>query len=182
MSKQTSGLISAAGSPRELQLRWLSLDSGGWELETRLNGTRLVYLVGLYEKKYTTRGERDLLHGYGGLQDLDASSLYGWMNEEPPSLDSDEDSYEYSDDDYDEKATLLGCTCGIASCWPLLARVKITRRYVLWHDFEQPHRSETWSYHGFGPFLFHRKQYEDEVWQAIKIWQDIEAIEKSSIV
>ncbi len=58
-----------------------------------------------------------------------------------------------------EKAYVLGCTCGEAGCWPLLARIQIHDRTVSWSDFENGFRSE-WKYEGLGPFNFDRAQYE----------------------
>ncbi len=58
------------------------------------------------------------------------------------------------------KTVLLGCTCGVAGCWPLMARIEVRDDDILWSDFEQPHRRDTWSYADFGPITFTRAQYE----------------------
>jgi hypothetical protein len=57
------------------------------------------------------------------------------------------------------KTVLLGCGCGEAGCWPLMSRVHVGEATVRWDDFEQPHRSDGWTY---GPlcFEFDRRQYE----------------------
>lgn len=63
-----------------------------------------------------------------------------------------------------EKVALMGCSCGVVSCWPLLARIRVGEHSVVWDEFEQPHRSTEskaghWEYAGFGPFEFERTQY-----------------------
>jgi len=58
-----------------------------------------------------------------------------------------------------DKTVLLGCSCGEIGCWPLMARVELGDDQVVWREFAQPHRSSTWSYDGFGPFVFKRSQY-----------------------
>lgn len=58
-----------------------------------------------------------------------------------------------------KKTVLLGCPCGEAGCWPLMARVEVTPDEVVWDEFEQPHR-EGWSYEALGPLHFAREQYE----------------------
>ncbi|MFJ3925225.1 hypothetical protein [Streptomyces sp. NPDC090022] len=54
---------------------------------------------------------------------------------------------------------LLGCTCGIAACWPLLATVTATARTVTWSGFHQPHRPE-WGELPLGTLVFDRGGYE----------------------
>jgi hypothetical protein len=67
---------------------------------------------------------------------------------------------QYDDDD---RAALLACaSCGEPGCWPLRARVEAVADSVTWSDFQQPHRPE-WSYASFGPFVFDRAQYDEEV-------------------
>ena len=57
------------------------------------------------------------------------------------------------------KTPLLICSCGVPTCWPLLARVEADETWVTWSEFEQPHRPQ-WDYTGFGPFRFDREDYE----------------------
>jgi hypothetical protein len=64
-----------------------------------------------------------------------------------------------------EKTVLLGCTCGDAGCWPLMARIEVTATEVRWNDFEQPHRRE-WSHAGLGPLAFSREHYMRELDEA----------------
>ena len=59
----------------------------------------------------------------------------------------------------DGRVALLGCECGEAGCWPLLARVEATGEYVTWSEFAQPHRAQ-WRHDSLGPFTFDRAQYE----------------------
>ncbi|WP_189088775.1 hypothetical protein [Deinococcus ruber] len=49
---------------------------------------------------------------------------------------------------------VLNCTCGDAFCWPLEAQMETTDQHVIWSRFVQPHRRDTWTYEGFGPFIF----------------------------
>jgi hypothetical protein len=62
------------------------------------------------------------------------------------------------------KTTILGCTCGIEGCWPLLARIEQQGDKIVWSDFEQPYRGKDshhhWDYSRFGPFVFDVGQYE----------------------
>ncbi|WP_336404360.1 hypothetical protein [Klenkia sesuvii] len=56
------------------------------------------------------------------------------------------------------RANLLGCDCGEAGCWPLVARIRAVRDQVIWDSFEQPFRPER-DYTGLGPFTFDAGQY-----------------------
>lgn len=58
----------------------------------------------------------------------------------------------------ENEAIILGCDCGIADCWPLLARVSVGPTTVIWRDFRNGHR--TWDLSALGPFTFDRDQYE----------------------
>ncbi|WP_198303494.1 hypothetical protein [Cellulomonas sp. PSBB021] len=57
---------------------------------------------------------------------------------------------------------VLGCDCGEVGCWPLEAEITVSDQSVWWCNFSQPHRP-AWSYAGFGPFVFDRRQYENAV-------------------
>lgn len=59
------------------------------------------------------------------------------------------------------RVAVLGCTCGVSECWPLLAYVTRTADTVVWSGFRQPNRS--WTHAGLGPFTFGREQYEAAV-------------------
>jgi hypothetical protein len=56
------------------------------------------------------------------------------------------------------RVPLLGCVCGDAGCWPLVAAVTVTRGVVLWSQFRQPHRPDQ-DYSAFGPFRFSESGY-----------------------
>jgi len=56
------------------------------------------------------------------------------------------------------KGAVLGCGCGEWGCWPLLARITVGERVVVWDQFEQPYRRER-DYSGFRALRFGRRQY-----------------------
>ncbi|WP_330182073.1 hypothetical protein OHB26_38070 [Nocardia sp. NBC_01503] len=58
----------------------------------------------------------------------------------------------------DGELIILGCTCGIAGCWPLSASLELTPETVVWQDFRNGHRD--WDLSALGPFVFDRTQYE----------------------
>ena len=39
------------------------------------------------------------------------------------------------------KTMVLGCDCGIASCWPLMLKIESQDEKIIWKDFEQVHRN-----------------------------------------
>ncbi|OFE18418.1 hypothetical protein BA895_12415 [Humibacillus sp. DSM 29435] len=61
----------------------------------------------------------------------------------------------------DGDTVLLGCTCGIAGCWPLTAEVVLTPVTVSWHRFRTGHRD--WDLRRLGPFTFARDRYEQSL-------------------
>ena len=70
---------------------------------------------------------------------------------------------------YPFKTNWLECgACGVSECWPLLARIEVKDKSIVWRLFEQPYRRKKyetrrikhWKYVGFGPFRFDREQYE----------------------
>ncbi|MET8251856.1 hypothetical protein [Micromonospora sp. NPDC005197] len=61
---------------------------------------------------------------------------------------------------------LLGCDCGEVGCWPLEAQVITTEHSVIWRGFSQIYRPQR-DYGDFGPFVFHRNQYEGAVHEAV---------------
>lgn len=64
-----------------------------------------------------------------------------------------------------DEIMLLGCTCGVAECWALLARVELTDTLVRWSGFRNNHRD--WELSGrLGPFVFSRRQYEQALREA----------------
>lgn len=66
---------------------------------------------------------------------------------------------------------LLGCSCGIDACWPLLATVSATARTVTWSGFRQPHRPE-WGELPLGPYSFSRVSYEEALAAPIPLTED----------
>jgi hypothetical protein len=61
------------------------------------------------------------------------------------------------------KSLFLGCNCGHAGCWPLMARIEVGQETVVWHEFEQPFRQ--WDYRDL-TFTFTRGQYESALSEA----------------
>jgi hypothetical protein len=59
----------------------------------------------------------------------------------------------------DGGTVLLGCTCGIWGCWPLIADVEVGDDTVVWSGFEQPYRDD-WDHSALGSFRFDRYGYE----------------------
>lgn len=66
---------------------------------------------------------------------------------------------------------LLGCSCGIDACWPLLARVRATATEVTWSGFHQPHRPE-WGELPLGPYVFSRPAYDEALATPVRLTQD----------
>ena len=62
------------------------------------------------------------------------------------------------------KISVLDCSCGCYGCWPFEVKISIKEDRIIWSNFEQPHRSfEIWNYKDLKPFVFDRKQYENEI-------------------
>jgi hypothetical protein len=59
---------------------------------------------------------------------------------------------------------LLRCACDKPKCWPLAARVEVTRHKVTWSDFRGTNSS--WDLSVLGPLEFERDQYESSLIQA----------------
>jgi hypothetical protein len=59
---------------------------------------------------------------------------------------------------FDGDTVVLGCACGEPGCWPLTARVEVTKDTVTWRGFRTGHRD--WDLSALGPFAFERDQYE----------------------
>jgi hypothetical protein len=110
-----------------------------------IDGRDLVDLVRPIELPFTrAEGHPEIAGNYDGLPPRD------WV-----------DLPERYDDD-DRVAVLACASCGEPGCWPLRVRVTASADRVTWSDFQQPHRPE-WSYAAFGPFVFNRAQYDEEV-------------------
>jgi hypothetical protein len=112
-----------------------------------------VALTSLAEQFEQTHGLNDPAGGYGGL--IPEFFRYGPL---------DRYFLGKSETHYFERTPgrifVLGCQCGEVGCWPLTSVVSAGDSEVTWHGFEQPHRPGR-DYSTFGPFVFHRGQYEE---------------------
>ncbi|WP_394615605.1 hypothetical protein JNUCC0626_38635 [Lentzea sp. JNUCC 0626] len=107
----------------------------------------------------------DVVHENVVVPVLDGSSLIDWLQVED---EDDEPAFSgVRKDDLDAKPfqpgkaqLVLGCTCGIASCGPLVADITADENTVVWRHFRRPHRNGR-VYEGFGPFTFDRKRYDE---------------------
>jgi hypothetical protein len=70
--------------------------------------------------------------------------------------------YKPSGMSHPDKVALLNCSCGVFTCWPLLATIETDFTTVEWKAFEHPfHRDRDYS--GLGPFIFDWDEYEDAI-------------------
>ena len=120
-------------------------------VEIRVDGRLLEEIMKDVELPMAEReGSPDIAGGYRGLA-LPRSPESYYLGREPSEYGA-------------RRTTLLGCSCGIAGCWPLLCEILETDDEVLWRDFAQPYRgprskASFWDYAGFGGFRFDRQQY-----------------------
>jgi hypothetical protein len=114
-----------------------------------IDGRRLTELVAEFEDRcgYEPAG------GYAGLvpSRINLEPLFEYFMAESPSESTRKAGY-----------YLLGCTCGEAGCWPLMARIAKEEGHVTWHEFTQPFRPER-DYSSFGPFSFDLEEYRHAV-------------------
>jgi hypothetical protein len=114
-----------------------------------IEGIRLTELIEKFERSrgYEPAG------GYAGLvpSRINLGPLYEYFMAESPSESTRSVGY-----------YLLGCTCGEAGCWPLMARITREEGYVKWDEFTQLFRPER-DYSSFGPFSFDLEEYRDAV-------------------
>ncbi|MFJ6198922.1 hypothetical protein [Micromonospora sp. NPDC092111] len=110
-----------------------------------VDGTLLTGLVDGFE---LAAGMRPAGDAYGGL--IPAFFRFGPL---------DEHFHGRSTGATGPRTPLLGCECGEWGCWPFLARIVVTQRWVTWDAFAQPHRPAR-DYADFGPFRFERRQYD----------------------
>lgn len=66
---------------------------------------------------------------------------------------------------------VLGCSCGIWGCWPLLAVITTTPTTVTWSSFRQPFRKE-WGELSMGPYVFARPAYEAALAKPVRLAED----------
>ena len=67
--------------------------------------------------------------------------------------------------DRKNKTCVLVCLCGAAGCWPMVTKITITPKTVIWSNIKQAHSSE-WRYKL--KFTYDRNQYESELSKKIK--------------
>ncbi|MCP2015113.1 hypothetical protein L1280_002274 [Deinococcus sp. HSC-46F16] len=135
-----------------LSLRWVPSSVGeGKEVEVLIDGVNLLDLARAWETTHTP--EPGLAGGYVGVQHWEADFLQHGFALEPV------------------RVNLLECGCGVWGCWPLQAQVTREGERVIWSEFVQPHRRASWSYDGFGPFVFSAEQYEAQVRGPLKVVQ-----------
>ena len=130
------------------------------EVIPQINDRSLIELVATFERS----------HGF------DPAGRYGGAHPESETIN--ELAAHYLGRGPDEaltdepKIALLACGCGELGCWPLLARAHVDGDFLVWDQFEQPHRSgrglgsrkvEIWDYSDFGPFVFSLIQFRTAI-------------------
>ncbi|MDC0767997.1 hypothetical protein [Streptomyces sp. HD] len=66
---------------------------------------------------------------------------------------------------------VLGCSCGVWGCWPLLTVIATTSEDVTWSAFRQPFRKE-WGELSMGPYVFARPAYEAALARPVRLAED----------
>lgn len=66
---------------------------------------------------------------------------------------------------------VLGCSCGIWGCWPLLTIITTTPDAVSWSSFRQPFRKK-WGELPMGPYTFDRAAYEAALANPVRLTED----------
>ncbi len=129
------------GDAASIELRVRSYGDHDGRVHIFIDGRDLIELVRDIELAEADDDlQRKLAGAYGGLQPWEWADL--------PEQRSD------------GRAAVLGCTCGVAGCWPLRARIDVRDSTVIWSDFEGPGGE---SYEALGRFIFRREQYEAAV-------------------
>lgn len=133
---------------------WTDGSASARELLPYIDNVSLLDLVSAFEHA----AAYDVPGGYAGLilDHFDFGDLTAYLNGRPDSANSANSG----------PIPLLGCNCGELGCWPLEARVLVDDNLVTWQDFAQPHRPKR-DYGSFGPFTFHRTQYDQAVREAV---------------
>jgi hypothetical protein len=143
-------------------------NGGGYQpIELWINGDSLLELVREIEKPFVEQefkqrvdqGEfpDDCRIQAGNYGFLPASLTYSPCRnllDQPFALGIDVDEINK------QKSIVLGCSCSVIECWPLLVKVELQANTVVWKAFSQLHRD--WIY-DLGPFIFDRQLYEDEL-------------------
>lgn len=150
---------------------WVSWPTGGGfqQVEVLINGVPLIELVRDVELPFAeAEFDRRIAEGEAHDDVGPRGRLAGDYLYLPPDLVGTPGGNLYGqpwkhgfnrapNDPANQKSLMLQCTCGIAECWFLLARIEVRTDVVVWSDFEQFHRD--WTY-DLGPFAFDRNQYE----------------------
>ena len=118
-----------------------------------INERNLVDLARKVELPFATRDGRP--HGAGSYVALPVEAVFLPTRR---LLGEPEERW----DDWEGRISVLGCGCGVVGCWPLQATITARENVVVWEDFRQPHRRR-WRYDALGPFVFDRKQYEEQL-------------------
>jgi hypothetical protein len=66
---------------------------------------------------------------------------------------------------------ILGCSCGLWGCWPLLTTITAAPATVTWSSFRQPFRKE-WGELPLGPYVFARPAFEAALAQPVRLTED----------
>ncbi|WP_254878646.1 hypothetical protein [Streptomyces sp. NA04227] len=69
------------------------------------------------------------------------------------------------------RTPVLGCSCGVWGCWPLVAVITATPHTVTWSSFRQPFRAE-WGELALGPYVFDRTAYESALAAPVRLGED----------
>jgi len=137
------------------------VDTGVAETGVRIivNGRELIEIVREVELAFATReGHPDLAGDY---------SYFGPMCVFLPARHFlGEPIHDWTD--AIGRIYVLSCICGMPDCWPLSVRVELREDEVVWSDFRQRHRGPQskageWCYDSLGPFVFDRRNYEQEL-------------------
>lgn len=116
----------------------------------KIDGESLVALVSQFE---AAKGYTDPIGGYGPLV---CEKYLGPMDKCFRGLN------EAVENDERGEVYLLGCECGVNSCWPLVGYIRFTDTQVVWERFSHPFREKR-DYSDLGPFKFDLAQYQREV-------------------
>jgi hypothetical protein len=119
-----------------------------------INGSNLIDMLKVYEIPFAkNEGSESIAGGYEGLL--------------PEILHQHLTNPNKSDDDESDKISILECVCGVDGCWPMLLKITYSDTTIVWHEFEQLHRSNEshkfWDYSNFGPFTFDLGNYNDQL-------------------
>lgn len=157
-------------APADQFIRWPN--GGGFQqVVMSINDEPLIDIVRRIELPHVRREYDDrIAHGESPEELGDRDALAGQylylppVLALPPSRNFFGEPYDHGfrtndDDPVNKKSLILQCTCGITSCWFLVADIRVHDNTVTWANFQQFHRE--WPY-GINPFVFDREAYECE--------------------